>query len=268
MAHSRMSVPMEGGGQDRTEAVWRNILRASSLGLWDWDVSTGKVWWTPSMARLHGIGFDATPPDFTDYMTHVALEDRRRTQEAMAQAAQAGKEFAVEYRVRLPEGNFRWLECMGWPAPRRQTDRGNRIVGLCADVTERRHRDDLAEGRSVPVLPIDRHILLLPLMGSIDQRRSGHVADRLLAAVHEGRTRVVVLDITGVSAITGEAMDDLLAVIDAIRLLGAEAVLTGVSAAVAEILVETQVDVKGVIIERDLQEGIRHARDLLGAEQA
>jgi rsbT co-antagonist protein RsbR len=117
---------------------------------------------------------------------------------------------------------------------------------------------------STPVLQIRDGLLLLPLVGVIDSSRARQMTDQLLHAIREYRAKVVVVDITGVPAVDSMVANHLVQVVEAARLLGARAILTGLSAEVAQTLVRIGVDLGKVQTTGNLLDGVREANKVLG----
>jgi rsbT co-antagonist protein RsbR len=117
---------------------------------------------------------------------------------------------------------------------------------------------------STPVLQIRDGLLLLPAVGVIDSNRARQMTDQLLHAIRANRAKVVVIDITGVPAVDSMVANHLVQVVEAARLLGARAILTGLSADVAQTLVRIGVDLSAVRTTGSLQDGIVEGDRLLG----
>ena len=111
---------------------------------------------------------------------------------------------------------------------------------------------------STPIMDIWEDILLLPIVGVLDTRRSADVMTNLLQAIVEKQCKHVILDITGVEIVDTGTADYLIRVVRAAGLLGTRCVLTGLSPAVAQTLVEIGADLSAVTTLRSLREGLRH----------
>jgi anti-anti-sigma factor len=112
---------------------------------------------------------------------------------------------------------------------------------------------------STPLLPIDDRVVVLPVVGHIDTRRADEIMQTLLHGVAARRARIAIVDITGVPVIDTAVANALLRAATAIRLLGAEAVLTGVRPEVAQTLVQLGIDLDGIVTQSSLQSGIAFA---------
>jgi rsbT co-antagonist protein RsbR len=117
---------------------------------------------------------------------------------------------------------------------------------------------------STPVLQVREGLLILPMIGELDSERARQLTEQLLHAIRETRARIVVLDITGVPAVDSAIANHLIQTVEAARLMGATAIVTGLSAEVAQTLVSLGVGLEKLTTVGDLQGGIEMADRLLG----
>jgi rsbT co-antagonist protein RsbR len=145
----------------------------------------------------------------------------------------------------------------------------NRIavtVGVSfVDQRERVIREQQAAIRelSTPVLQVRDRLLILPIIGSFDASRARQLTDQLLEAIQLNRAKVVVIDITGVASIDLTVANHLVQTVKAARLMGATAIITGLSSSIAQTLVDLGVDVSMIRSVGDLQGGLEEAERLL-----
>ncbi len=119
---------------------------------------------------------------------------------------------------------------------------------------------------STPIIPVMDRIIVMPLVGSIDTMRARDITRSLLAGIREQRAKVVILDITGVPIVDSGVADYLNKTIQAARLKGARTIVTGISDAVAETIVDLGIDWSGIETLSDLQTGLMVALNSLGFE--
>ncbi len=129
--------------------------------------------------------------------------------------------------------------------------------------TVRRHQQAIRE-LSTPVIRVYDGVLLLPLVGAIDSLRAGQVMESVLARVADDQARVIILDIAGVAVVDTKVADNLVKTTAAVRLLGAETILTGISAQVARTMVQLGVEFSAMHTRSRLAEGIELALDIVG----
>ena len=116
---------------------------------------------------------------------------------------------------------------------------------------------------STPVLQVRNRLLILPIIGVLDSARARQLTEQLLAAIRDNRARVVVIDVTGVATIDLTVANHLVQAVEASRLMGASAILTGVSSRIAQTLVDLGVDLGAMQTVGDLQGGLEQAERLL-----
>ncbi len=127
-----------------------------------------------------------------------------------------------------------------------------------------REQQDAIRELSTPVLQIRDRLLILPIIGVVDSRRARQLTEQLLSAIQANRARVVVIDITGVAAIDLAVANHLVQTVEAARLMGASAIITGLSSMIAQTLVDLGVDLGMMRTVGDLQGGLEEAERLLG----
>jgi rsbT co-antagonist protein RsbR len=117
---------------------------------------------------------------------------------------------------------------------------------------------------STPVLQIRERLLLLPLIGIIDSHRAQMITENLLHAIRRTRAKVAVIDVTGVATIDSRVANHLLQTVTAARLMGAYAIVTGITADVAQSMVNIGIELAAFTTVGDLQGGVELAEERLG----
>jgi rsbT co-antagonist protein RsbR len=111
---------------------------------------------------------------------------------------------------------------------------------------------------STPVIEVWDDVLVLPIVGILDTKRSVELMNNLLQSIVRTQSKNIIIDITGVEVVDTKTADYLLKVVRAARLLGARCVLTGLGPAVAQTLVDIGADLTEVTTLRNLKEGLKH----------
>jgi rsbT co-antagonist protein RsbR len=117
---------------------------------------------------------------------------------------------------------------------------------------------------STPIIPIHSGVLVLPVVGAIDSYRAGQILETLLEGIGSAQADVVIIDITGVPVVDTGVGNYLLQAARAARLLGSQVVLVGISAEVAQTIVQLGVELAGIVTRANLQSGIEYALGLQG----
>lgn len=101
---------------------------------------------------------------------------------------------------------------------------------------------DLVATLETPAVQLAAGVLLAPVVGTLDTRRAQALMTRLLDAIYRQRARLVILDIAGVPLVDAAVAKALTETVRSVRLLGCEAIVTGVSADVATTLISLEVN--------------------------
>jgi len=127
-----------------------------------------------------------------------------------------------------------------------------------------RQQQDAIRELSTPVMQVRERLLILPIIGVLDNQRATQLTDQLLQGIRKHRARVVVIDITGVADVDTSVANHLVKTVDASRLMGASVIITGLSSDIARTLVTIGVDLSKMNTIGDLQGGIEEAERQLG----
>jgi rsbT co-antagonist protein RsbR len=92
-----------------------------------------------------------------------------------------------------------------------------------------RQQQEAIRELSTPVLQVREQLLILPIIGVLDNQRARQVTEQLLRAIRANRAKVVVIDITGVPTIDSTVANHLVQTVDASGLMGASVIITGLS---------------------------------------
>jgi PAS domain S-box-containing protein len=198
-------------------------------------------------------------------------------------AVLAGKKpVAVEEPMSTPSGT-RWMLTKKVPV----LDEDGEPISLLAisvDITDRRAAEralaetnaKLAESEAAklslierlrssiselsnPILEVWDDVLVMPIVGVVDSRRTADMVQRLLAEVARAQASFVIVDLTGVEIVDTSTADHLMKLMRKVELIGARCVLTGIRPAVAETLVDIGVDFGRLTTLRNLKHGLRAA---------
>jgi len=291
-------------------------IQGSSDGIWDWDVRTNTLYWSPRFKKLLGYEDHELEAVFETFESHLHPDDRERVGAALEDHLENRTRYDVEERLLTKSGEYRWFRAQGqalWD----EDGQPLRVAGSITDITQRKQVEEAlqnaydemerqveertaelereiaereraqAEGQrlqqevieaqkraiqelSTPIIPVmdapggGGGIIVMPLIGSIDSLRARDIMRTLLAGIRQHRVKVVILDITGVAIVDSGVANHLNKTIQAARLKGARTIVTGVSDAVAETIVDLGIDWSEIETLSDLQTGLRTALSMIG----
>ena len=139
---------------------------------------------------------------------------------------------------------------------RRDAEQRSMLDRLKDQIEIIQQQKDAISQMSTPILQIWEGVLVLPIVGIVDTERSADMTDKLLDAVVSHRARGVLIDITGIDVLDTKTADHFIKMAKAVRLLGAQAVITGISPAIAQTLTHIDVDLTGIETLRSLRDGL------------
>jgi anti-anti-sigma regulatory factor/ligand-binding sensor protein len=119
---------------------------------------------------------------------------------------------------------------------------------------------------STPILQIWDSVLVLPVIGVVDTRRSMQIMESTLTEITRLQSRFLIMDITGVEVVDTKTADHLIKVVKAARLLGTRCILTGIQSAVAQTLVDLGIGLSDIVTRNNLKEGLKECLRLMRAE--
>jgi rsbT co-antagonist protein RsbR len=181
----------------------------------------------------------------------------------------------VEFRFRRPDGTLRWVSAR-IIAIRNDEGAIEGFIGTLTDINDRKHAEELLRETmaqkeiidaqrqrladlSTPLIPITDRILTMPLVGALDPERAEQILTTLLEGVSRTGAAVAILDITGVAVVDTQVASALLRAAQAVRLLGAEVILSGIRAEVAQTLVGLGAELGSIVTTSSLKTAIDRA---------
>lgn len=230
--------------------------------------TNGKILtWSPTAERLKGWKAEQVvgkhfsifyPPDAQDWPAHELeiAEKEGRFEDENWRVRKDGSRFWANVTITAlrDEAGKLW----GFGKVTRDLTRQR-----LAEEKIKKQAQEIFEMAAVPVVQVWEGVLLVPLIGTLDSQRTQHLMERLLQRVTETGSPVALLDITGVPTIDSQTAQHLIETVAAVRLLGADVVLTGVRPTIAQTLVHLGIDLSSVITRSSLTMGLRVALDIL-----
>src|SRR4051812_34328630 len=127
-----------------------------------------------------------------------------------------------------------------------------------------RQQEELLE-LSTPVVKLWEGVLALPMIGTLDSARTQVVMENLLQKVVDTGAQIAILDITGVPTVDTLVAQHLLKTVTALRLMGAECIISGVRPQIAQTIVHLGVDLQGVTTKANLADALALALKRTGS---
>ena len=152
---------------------------------------------------------------------------------------------------------------------------GNIVGGLeyILDITQRVKREQKLREQSRTIMEISTpainlwdKIFILPIVGVVDSHRAQQMMDTVLKKISETLSKVIIIDIQGVAAVDTAVANHLIKIAKAARLMGCQCILSGISSAVAQTIVQLGINLDMVITNSTLHDALNDAFSLLNLE--
>jgi PAS domain S-box-containing protein len=189
-------------------------------------------------------------------------------EQALKIAATEGRFEDDDWRIRKDSSRF-WANVTITPL----REQAGNLIGfgkVTHDLTERKQAEGMIARQareildvSTPVVQVWEGVIAAPLIGTLDSQRTEEFMERLLQRIVETNSPVALIDITGVPTIDTQTAQHLIETVTAVRMLGAQVVLTGVRPALAQTLVHLGIDLSHIMTRSSMSAGLRVALDLL-----
>ncbi|MBL1099330.1 STAS domain-containing protein [Streptomyces coffeae] len=126
----------------------------------------------------------------------------------------------------------------------------------------RRQSQQLME-LSTPVVRLWRQVLAVPLIGTLDTARTQVVMENLLQAIQDHEALVAIVDITGVPTVDTAVAQHLMQTVNAVRLMGADCVISGVRPSIAQTIAQLGIDLSAILTRATLADALAAAIKLI-----
>ncbi len=119
---------------------------------------------------------------------------------------------------------------------------------------------------STPVIRVWEGILALPIIGTLDSARTQVVMEALLQEIVATSSRIAILDISGVPTVDSLVAQHLIKTVSAARLMGAECIISGIRAEIAQTIVHLGIDLTNIYTKATLASALKMAFSMLNIQ--
>jgi len=140
------------------------------------------------------------------------------------------------------------------------------VFAAARDITDLRQAEKALSEAITPVMKVWDGILMMPLVGTVDSRRAQVVMETMLTNIMKNRIKVAILDVMGVPIVDSAVAGYLMKVIKATRLMGCKSIISGISPAVAQTMVNLGLELGDATSTTSLADALELAFDLLNLE--
>lgn len=155
-------------------------------------------------------------------------------------------------------------------------DEEGQVVGgleFFMDITEQikyeerlQEQNDTIRQMSTPTIKLWEGVLVLPVVGVVDSMRAQHMMESMLNKIMETYSKVIIMDIHGVAAVDTAVANHLIKITKATKLMGCECIISGISPAVAQTILQLGIDMGNIITKATLSDALLEAFLMLEIE--
>jgi len=173
----------------RNESFLAEGQRMSRTGSWSWNLATGKVTWSEEHFRIFGHTAREQPePTFEWFLERIHPEDRPFLEHRLAMAVRQSREFALDFRIVLPDRSTKHVHGVGRPIVE-ESGAVNEYIGTTIDVSERKRSEDELRKAQADLARVTR----LTTMGELAASIAHEVNQPLMAIVNNAESCLIRL---------------------------------------------------------------------------
>jgi PAS domain S-box-containing protein len=116
------------------------VLRAANIGVWDIDIISGTMFYSPELDQLCGVTPGTLAGNYQVVLQCIHPEDRARIVQSITDILATGSASRLDFRLLRPDGEVRWVEIRGGLL-RDEQNRPRRALGVATDITERKQTE-------------------------------------------------------------------------------------------------------------------------------
>jgi len=127
-------------------------------------------------------------------------------------------------------------------------------------------KEQLISEMITPILILWQNILCIPLTGMVDSKKAQQIMEITLNKISTTESKVIILDILGVPFVDTAVAKHLLKISRAAKLMGCDCIISGMSPAIAQTLINLGIDMGDIVTTTTLKDALVLSFNKLGYE--
>lgn len=124
----------------QSESRLERSQKFANIGTWDWNIKSGKLFWSERIWSLFGYEKEVTDTTYDNFMAAIHQDDRKYVSDAVTKCVEKGEEYNIEHRVVWPDGSVHWLHESG-DVVRDKDGEPLHMLGVVQDITLRKNTE-------------------------------------------------------------------------------------------------------------------------------
>ena len=116
----------------------------ANIGTWDWNITTGDLFWSERIGPLFGYGEQEIDTTYDNFLAAVHPDDRSMVTESVAWCVESGVKYDIEHRIVTQDGDIRWVQERG-DVTRDHDGNPLHMLGVVQDITRRKKAENERE---------------------------------------------------------------------------------------------------------------------------
>lgn len=113
----------------------------ANIGTWDWDISTGALYWSERVAPLFGYEMGELEHTYDNFIQAVHPDDQQKVMDAVNNCVEKGSPYDIEHRVVWPDGGVHWVKESGNVVRDERNEKPLHMLGVVQDITLRKEAE-------------------------------------------------------------------------------------------------------------------------------
>jgi diguanylate cyclase (GGDEF)-like protein/PAS domain S-box-containing protein len=163
--------------QQAPQNIWQGLHDLAD-GVWDWQVDSGQLYFSPNLKRLLGYGPDEMHPSLASWKNNIHPEDAPLVLSILDEHLQGRRHlFEAEYRIKNRNGHYLWIHDRGQVRERDDQGQPVRMIGMLFNLTDLKLQE----------LELQKHADYDALTGLFNRRRGEDLAEQQIALMRRQR---------------------------------------------------------------------------------
>ncbi|MCQ1537471.1 PAS domain S-box protein [Methanocalculus taiwanensis] len=173
---------------------YRLTINAVNDGIWDWDLRTGKTFFSPIYYTMLGYEPGEFEGSYESFLSLIHPEERKLIETEIERHIKTGDTYTLEFRARRRDGGYSWIQSRGTVVERDDEKKPVRVLGTHTDISTRKQSEEalrLANKKLQLLSSVTRHDILNQIMviqGYLDfagEENDNPIQTRYLGKVHD-----------------------------------------------------------------------------------
>jgi len=122
-----------------SERRWQYALEGNTDGLWDWNIETNEVFFSPRWKEMLGFRDDEINNNLSEWKTRIHCEDKEKVYLNLNKHLRGETDYYIsEHRIKCKDGSYKWILDRGQVFSKSEDGKPLRMIGTHTDITERK----------------------------------------------------------------------------------------------------------------------------------